>query len=239
MKSTRKASQPPAATPPPDRQKILLVDDHPFMRAGLAQLINKQADLVVCGEAGSPIEAAGVLAKTGVDLVLSDITMPGRSGLEFIKDLQAAHPGLPVLVVSMHDEMIYAERALRAGARGYIMKEAGGENLLAAIRQILAGQVYVSPKMSAKILDNLSAPKPRGSVSPIERLTNREFEVFQLIGHGKGTREIARQLGLSPKTVDVHRGHIKEKLALGDATALVRYAVRWVETQSHDPGRPA
>ena len=136
----------------------------------------------------------------------------------------------------MHDEAIYAERALRAGARGYIMKEAGGENLLAAIRQVLRGEVYVSPRMSARILDNLSSRRPRGSSSPIEKLTDREFEIFQLIGHGNSTRDIAEQLHLSPKTVDVHRSHIKEKLGLTDATALVRHAVRWVEASSTESG---
>lgn len=217
--------------PAPPRRRILLVDDHPFMRAGLAQLIDRQADLMVCGEAGNPAEAYQQLAKTKPDLVLTDLTMPGRSGLEFIKDLKATEPNLAVLVISMHDEVVYAERALRAGARGYIMKEAGGENLLAAIRQILSGAVYVSPKMSARILEGLSAAKPRGSSSPIEKLTDREFEVFQLIGQGKSTRDIAEQLHLSPKTVDVHRSNIKEKLELRDATALIRHAVRWVETQ--------
>jgi DNA-binding NarL/FixJ family response regulator len=152
--------------------------------------------------------------------------------------LKAAEPDLAVLVVSMHDEVVFAERALRAGARGYIMKEAGGENLLAAIRQVLRGEVYVSPRMSSRILNDLSARRPRGSTSPIERLTDREFEVFQLIGQGKSTRDIAEQLHLSSKTVDVHRSHIKEKLELKDATALIRHAVRWVETQSVEPSSP-
>ncbi len=217
-----------------DRKRILIVDDHPFMRAGLAQLIDKQPGMMVSGEAGDPAAAMKELEKGKVDLVLTDITMPGRSGIEFIKDLQAVYPELPILVVSMHDEVIYAERVLRAGARGYIMKEAGGENLLAALRRVLGGEVYVSPKMSARFLDNMSGRKPRGSTSPIEKLTDREFEVFQLIGQGKSTREIAKQLNLSSKTVDVHRGHIKEKLGLQDVTALVRHAVRWVETQSLD-----
>lgn len=235
MKSPRpsRSSRPaPAGAAAPVRRRVLIVDDHPFMRAGLAQLIDKQPDLIVCGEAGDPAAAFAELAQNPVDLVLSDITMPGRSGLEFIKDLQALHPRLAILVVSMHDEIIYAERVLRAGARGYIMKEAGGENLLAAVRQVLAGQVYVSPKMSVRILDAFSSQKPRGSSSPIETLTDREFEVFQLIGQGKSTRDIAQQLHLSPKTVDVHRGHIRAKLALKDTTALVRHAVRWVETQN-------
>jgi DNA-binding NarL/FixJ family response regulator len=233
MKSRAAKSAPssPPSTVTPARQCVLLVDDHPFMRAGLAQLIDRQADFMVCGEAGSPAEAFQVIAKTKPDLILTDLTMPGRSGLEFIKDLLAAEPKLAVLVVSMHDELVYAERALRAGARGYIMKEAGGENLLTAIRQVLRGEVYVSPRMSARILAAMSGTRPRGSSSPIEKLSDREFEVFQLIGQGKSTRDIAEQLHLSPKTVDVHRGHIKEKLELKDATALIRHAVRWVETQ--------
>ena len=225
--SAKGAKAVPAA---PARKKILLVDDHPFMRAGLAQLIDKQPDMIVAGEAGDDAAATRELAKTAVDLVLTDLTLPGRGGMELIKDLHATQPTLPILVVSMHDEVIYTERALRAGARGYIMKEAGGENLLAAIRQVMSGQVYVSPKMSARILDNMTARKPRGSNSPIEKLTDREFEIFQLIGQGKSTRDIAQQLNLSPKTVDVHRSHIKEKLELQDATALVRHAVRWIET---------
>jgi len=222
------AGSSPSASP---RRRLLVVDDHPFMRAGLAQLIDRQPDLQVAFEAGSPAEALKLLEKEKPDLVLSDITMPGRSGAEFIKDLHALHPGLPVLVISMHDETIYAERMLRAGARGYIMKEAGGEALLTAVRQVLSGQVYVSAKLSARLLENLSGGRPRGSNSPIAKLTDREFEVFQLIGQGKGTQEIAAQLHLSTKTVDVHRANIKGKLGIADGTALVRHAVRWVETQ--------
>jgi len=227
------SAQPPVeGRNPPRRRQILLVDDHPLMRAGLAQLINRQPDMAVCGEAGDPAAAGKELGRSKPDLILTDITMPGRGGFEFIKDLIASRPELLILVVSMHDEAIYAERALRAGARGYVMKEAGGENLLAAIRQVLNGQMYLSARMSARVLENLSVRRPRGSASPIENLTDREFEIFQLVGLGKSTRDIAGQLHLSPKTVDVHRGHIKEKLQLSDATALVRYAVRWVETQT-------
>ena len=235
-KANQKKTLPHEAPAPsePTRRRVLLVDDHPFMRAGLAQLIDRQADLAVCGEAGTPTEAMQAIAKSKPDLILTDLTMPGRSGLEFVKDLLASEPSLSVLVVSMHDEAVYAERALRAGARGYIMKEAGGEALLAAIRQVLGGAVYVSPRMSARILEGLSTRKPRGSSSPIEKLSDREFEVFQLIGQGKSTRDIADQLHLSSKTIDVHRSHIKEKLELKDATALIRHAVRWVETQKTD-----
>jgi DNA-binding NarL/FixJ family response regulator len=213
------------------RKKILLVDDHPMMRVGVTTLIKGEADLTVCCQASQAEEALNEIPKCSPDLVITDITMPGRGGLEFIKDVKSLYPDLPVLVVSMHDEMLHAERALRAGARGYLMKEAGGQKMLEAIRKVLDGQVYVSEKMSARILDNVSGWKPRGSSSPIEKLSDREFEVFQLIGQGKSTREIAKQLNLSPKTVEVHRGHIKKKLDLKDATSLVRHAVRWVETQ--------
>lgn len=217
------------------RKKILLVDDHPMLRAGLAALVNQQLDLAVCAEADEPGKALQAIPRVKPDLVVTDLTMPGRGGLEFIKDVQAMHPGLPMLVVSMHDEMLYAERALRAGARGYLMKEAGGEKLLLAIRQILGGQVYVSERMSASLFDSMTTRRPRGSSSPIEKLSDREFQVFQLIGQGRNTRDMARQLSLSPKTVDVHRANIKEKLGLPDGTALVRHAVRWVETQN-SPG---
>jgi DNA-binding NarL/FixJ family response regulator len=229
--SAKAAAEPATKANATSRKRLLLVDDHPMMRAGMAQLINKQPDIEVCCEAGNPAEALREITRGRPDLVVTDITMPGRSGVEFIKDLLAIHPGLPILAVSMHDELIYAERVLRAGARGYVMKEAGAEKLLLGIRQVLNGQVYVSERMSAKLLDSLTGRRPRGSNSPIEKLSDREFEVFQLIGQGKSTRDIAKQLGLSPKTVDVHRSHIKEKLELKDATSLVRHAVRWVETQ--------
>lgn len=229
----RTSASTPTPTPAPaqTRRRVLLVDDHPMMRAGLAHLIERQPDLTVCGEAANPVEAITVLPAANPEIVLADLTMPGRSGLEFVKDVLALTPTLPILIVSMHDEAVFAERALRAGARGYIMKEAGGEAVVAAIRQILRGEIYVSAAMSTRILEGLSSKKPRGSASPIEKLSDREFEVFQLIGQGKSTRDIATQLHLSTKTVDVHRSHLKEKLELKDSTSLIRYAVRWVETQ--------
>ncbi len=225
----------PSRMDSPTRKKILLVDDHPMMRTGVTTLINAERDLTVCCQASQAEEALLEIPQCSPDLVITDMTMPGRGGLEFLKDVKALYPNLPVLVVSMHDEMLHAERALRAGARGYLMKEAGGEKMLEAIRKVLAGQVYVSEKMAAKIVDVFSGRQPRGSHSPIEKLSDREFEVFQLIGQGKSTRDIAKQLNLSPKTVDVHRGHIKEKLALKNATSLIRHAVRWVETQKTEP----
>ncbi len=233
----KKAKVPSAPSrPAPVRRRIAIVDDHPFMRAGLAQLIGRQPDMEVAGEAGDPAEAIKAFARWAPDLVLADMTMPGRSGLEFIRDILAVYPGMAVLVFSMHDEAIYAERVLRAGGRGYIMKESGGENLLAAIRQVLRGEVYVSERMSLRILETFSGRLPRGSSSPIGKLTDREFEVFQLIGAGRSTKEIGVLLGLSSKTVDVHRGHIREKLGLKDTTALVRHAVRWVEAEG-GPGK--
>lgn len=213
----------------PMPKKILLVDDHPLMRAGIAQLVNQQADMTICAEAGDPGGALRELARTKVDLVLSDFTMPGRSGFEFIQDLQELDSNVAILIISMHDETIYAEQALRLGARGYIMKEASGETLLSAIRLLLSGKAYVSPAISTEILDNLANGKHRNSDSPFEKLTERESAVFRLIGEGKSTREIAERFHLSAKTVDVHRGHIKKKLELKDTTALVRYAVQWVE----------
>ena len=212
--------------------RILLVDDHPMTREGLAANIDRQPDLEVCGEASNPAEAISVLAKLAPDLMVTDMTMPGRSGLEFIKDVHAMQPELPILVLSMHDEMLYAERALRAGARGYLMKDAGSAKFLEVIRLVLSGQSYVSPQVSARLVDAMSGRRPRGSTSPIERLSDREFEVFRLLGSGKNTKEVAQALNLSPKTVDVHRGRIKEKLQLKDASSLIHHAVRWVETQA-------
>ena len=212
-------------------RRILIVDDHPMMRQGLAQLIADEPDLVVDGEADTAGEALDSVAARKPDLVLVDISLPDRNGLELIKDLHVMSPDVLILVVSMHDEALYAERVLRAGARGYIMKQEGGKKLMAAIRRVLGGQVYVSEKMSARILEIFSGRRPAATESLLERLSDREFEVFQHIGAGKGTREIAALLRLSVKTVEVHRANIKEKLRLKSATDLVRYAARWMEAQ--------
>lgn len=212
-------------------KRILIVDDHPMMRNGLAQLIGNEPDLKVCAEADTAGQAIDTVARQKFDLALLDISLPDKNGLELIKDLRALQPELPILVVSMHDEMIYAERVLRAGGRGYIMKQAGGEKFITAIRQVLAGQIYVSENMSARILEIFSGRQPEKTNSPVSRLSDREFEVFQLIGQGLGTRVIAEKLHLSVKTVEVHRANIKEKLGVKTATDLVRYAVRWVDSQ--------
>jgi len=218
-------------TSPKVKKRILIVDDHPMMREGLAQLIDHEIDLCVAGQSDTAAQALQSVGAILPDLALIDISLPDKNGLELIKDLQTLHPQLPILVVSMHDEALYAERVLRAGGRGYIMKQEGGKKLMEAIRQVLGGQIYVSEKMSAKILEIFSGRRPDAVKSSVESLSDREFEVFQLIGQGQGTRQIAQHLHLSIKTVEVHRANIKRKLELKNATDLVRYAVRWTEAQ--------
>jgi len=213
------------------RKQIFIVDDHPMMRQGLAQLIGAESDLAVCGEAENAGGALDALGKLKPDLVLADISLPDKNGLELIKDFQAIQPGLSVLVISLHDESLYAERVLRAGGRGYIMKQEGGKKLMLAIRQVLEGKIYVSEKMSANILEIFSGRRAGTEGSPLEKLSDREFEVFQLIGQGQGTKDIAEKLHLSVKTVDVHRANIKAKLKLNSMPELIRFAVRWSESQ--------
>jgi DNA-binding NarL/FixJ family response regulator len=219
------------------KQRILIVDDHPMMRQSLALLIDHEKDLATFGEASTASQALNLLVSRKPDLVIVDLSLPDRNGLELIKDILVFHPNLPVLVFSMHDETIYAERVLRAGGRGYIMKQEGGKKLMQAIRQVLSGQIYVSEKVSSKILEIFSGKHPDGGDSPVSRLSDREFEVFQMIGEGKGTREIAVALHLSVKTVEVHRSNIKRKLALKHAPELVRYAIRWLEARGPSSGR--
>jgi DNA-binding NarL/FixJ family response regulator len=220
----------PAKKTPPAK-RLLIVDDHPMMRNGLAQLIDSEGDLKVLAQADNARQAIEIVSKQKFDLALLDISLPDKNGLELMKDLRALQPELPILVVSMHDELVYAERVLRGGGRGYIMKQEGGEKFIRAIRQVLAGQIYVSDKMSSRILEIFSGRKNETESSPVGKLSDREFEVFQLIGQGVSTREIAEQLHLSVKTVEVHRANIKVKLALKTAIELVRYAVRWVDSQ--------
>lgn len=214
-----------------NRKRVLIVDDHPMMREGLAQLIEHEPDLCVCAQADTAGAALQAITTHAPELVLVDISLPDRSGLELIKDALVLHPELALLVVSMHDETLYAERVLRAGGRGYVMKQEGGKKLMQAIRQVLNGQIYVSEKMSARILEAFSGHRKESGQSPVERLSDREFEVFQLIGRGQGTRAIAQQLHLSVKTVEVHRANIKKKLELQSGTEVVRYAIRWVDAQ--------
>jgi DNA-binding NarL/FixJ family response regulator len=215
----------------PKKKRILIVDDHPMMREGLAQLIDHEPDLQTAAQADSGAHALELMAVELPDLLLLDISLPDKSGVELIKDIQTLYAALPILVVSMHDESLYAERVLRAGGRGYIMKQEGGKKLMRAIRQVLGGQIYVSERISAKILESFSGHRA-DSHSPVEKLSDREFEVFQLLGQGEGTRQIASRLHLSIKTVEVHRANIRKKLELATGAELVRYAIRWNEAQN-------
>jgi DNA-binding NarL/FixJ family response regulator len=219
-------------SPASAKSRVFLVDDHPIVVSGFTMMLGAQPDLEVCGTAPSAEAALDLIEAARPDLVITDLTLPGRGGLDLIKDLAALQPQLRILVVSMHDELLYAERALRAGARGYLMKEAGSEKLLAAIRRVLAGDVSVSERMQAKILDGMSGRRPRGGGSTVGKLSDREFEVFRLLGAGRTTKEIASQLNLSHKTVAVHRAHIKEKLGITSGTELTHHAVRWVEAEA-------
>jgi DNA-binding NarL/FixJ family response regulator len=212
-------------------KKILIVDDHPMRREGLRGTIMGESDLEICGEAENASQAMESIQTITPDLVLMDITLPGRSGLELIKDLRAIHPAVPILVLSMHDESLYAERVLRAGAEGYITKQQSPKVLISAIRQVLEGRSYVSNHVSEKIL-KLFSGRHVTTTSPLEMLTDREFEVFQLIGEGKATGEIATQLRMSTKTVAVHYANMRRKLKLGTYPDLIRLAVRLEETRN-------
>ncbi|KAB2641578.1 MAG: response regulator transcription factor [Verrucomicrobia bacterium] len=211
-------------------RKILLVDDHPLMTEGLRQLLDSQAGLSICGIASSAQQAIALVESTAPDLVITDLTLPGRNGLELIKDLSSTHPELPIIVLSMHDELLYAERVLRAGGRGFVTKNSPTERIIEAINCVLGGGVFASAAVTKHLLQAMlpgkSSAKP---CFPLERLTDREIEVFELIGHAKGNHDISSQLGISPRTVDVHRAHIREKLGLEDGSALTRHAIRWVE----------
>ena len=216
------------------KSRLLLVDDHPVVLEGFKLMLNAQPDLEVCATATNTADAFGAVAREHPDLVLTDLNMPGRGGLDLIKDLVAIDPDLKVLVCSMHDEMLYAERALRAGAKGYLTKDTPGPVMLAAIRRVLDGGIYLSERLAARVLDAFAGARPRGSSSPLEKLSDREFEVFRLFGDGRTAKEIAGQLNLSPKTVSVHRDHIKEKMEFATSAEMIRQAVRWVETQQLD-----
>lgn len=216
----------------PAKARILLVDDHRVMLEGYQFMLNAQPDMHVCGTAASASEAMAAIEREKPDIVVTDLTMTGRGGLDLIKDVLALFPDMKILVCSMHDEMLYAERALQAGAKGYVMKDADGPTFLGAVRSVLAGHRHMSPRLAAKVLESFGSASPRGSRSPIEKLSDREFEVFRLFGEGKTAKEIAAQLNLSPKTVSVHRDHIKEKLGFSTSAEMIRQAVRHVESQA-------
>jgi len=209
------------------KASVVLVEDHPMFRERLAELINKEPDLEVCGEADNIRDGFDLITQRGAQVAIIDISLQGASGLELLKNLKAASVTIPVLILSMHDESLYAERALRAGARGYITKNEASAKVMTALRQVLAGEIYVGTKTATKILGNLSQASQGGS--GVERLTDRELEVFEKIGRGRTTREISIQLGVGAATVETHRSRIKEKLQLENGAQLQREALRWVQ----------
>lgn len=222
-------TQKPKRAKPAGRARILLVDDHPVVRDGLAEMINRQPGLRICGEAEDRARALTAIETCQPDLAIIDLALKGSSGIELIKDIRARYPELLVLVVSMHDEMVYAERALRAGASGYVNKHEAATKIVAAIQRVLKGGIYLSDRMTAQIAAKLAG---RAQGAPTEGLADRELQVFELIGKGFSTREIAGQLHLSDSTVETYRARIKEKLRLKDANELLRSAILWNRGQA-------
>ncbi len=210
------------------KRKVLVVDDHPIVRQGLAQMINREPDLSVCGDAADMQNAVQLIEALNPDILIVDISLNGPDGLDLLKHIRTQDPSLPVLILSMHDEAIYAERALRAGANGYIMKQEATDNVLDALRRILNREVYVSPRIANKMLQQFVGGNGTAkSHSSVDDLSDRELEVLRLIGAGHGTRQIAEQLHLSVKTVETYQAHLKEKLVLRNSRELVQYATRW------------
>lgn len=215
------------------KSRLLIVDDHPVMRQGLAQLLSHEGDLSVCGQAANASQGLTSARSLEPDLAIVDLSLKGSSGLDLVKDLRAFLPKMPVLVLSMHDETIYAERTLRAGARGYVMKQEATENIIAAVRRLLAGGFYVSESMNARMVHRFAAGKNGADTgqSIVDSLSDRELQVLQHLGKGRSTRLIAGELCISIKTVETHRAHLKEKLQLSNAPELVRFAIEWVHGQ--------
>ncbi len=211
------------------KTNIFIVDDHPIVRQGLAQLISQEPDLTVCGEAEDAEAALEAIGRLRPQLAIVDISLRQGNGIELVKDLKARQAAVSVIVLSMHDEALYAERVLRAGAKGYLMKQEATGKVVAAIRKVLNGGIYLSPEMEARMLKKFLGETPCREGSPVERLSDRELEVLQAIGQGRGTREIAASLHLSVKTIEAYREHLKAKLQLKNARELVRYAIQWVQ----------
>jgi DNA-binding NarL/FixJ family response regulator len=214
-----------------EKKRIFLVDDHAVLREGLAELINHSADLAVCGTASSSEEALARIPEARPDLVVVDLALPETGGMELLRLLKLRHPTLPALVLSMHDESVYAERTLRAGAKGYIMKHEAITEVQAAIRRVLEGGLYLSRRVSDRLVQTAVQARPGRDSQPINGLSDREFEVLEMIGLGQGTSEIARNLHLSVKTIETYQAKLKEKLDLPDAAKLYQYARRWIENR--------
>jgi DNA-binding NarL/FixJ family response regulator len=214
------------------RRRIFIVDDHPLVREGLANLINQQPDLVVCGQAEDAAQTLAGIGANRAELALIDISLKTASGLELVKDLKIHHPDVALIVLSMHDEMLYAERALRAGARGYVMKRETTKEVLTAIRRVLQGDVYVSERVVNLMARRLGSPRKASATTPVEQLSDRELEIFRLLGQGRTTSQIAVDLHLSLKTVQAYCARAKDKFGVDSLTELLRAAIRW-EDASH------
>jgi DNA-binding NarL/FixJ family response regulator len=221
----------PETTPVSNKLKVLLVDDHPITRQGMKALVNQQSNLEVVGEADNAPYAIELVSKLQPDLAIVDIALKTTNGIELTKNIKVQAPNLPVLIVSMHDEGLYAERALRAGAMGYLMKQEASEKIVAAITRLLQGEIYLSDKIKEKMLHRFVNKKGDNMVFSIDTLSDREMEVFQLIGNGYSTRQIAQKLNLSSKTIDSYREHLKLKLQLEAGKDLVRYAIQWMKSE--------
>ncbi len=218
--------------PMSNRPRLVIVDDHPTMREGIVRVLEREPDLLVCGATGSARQALELIESSKPDLVLLDISLGKENGIELIKDLRRRFPEVRVLVHSMHENSVYASRALRAGAKGYVTKSEPPENLLRAIREVLSGEIYLNPALTKEILHTLAADDHQQNASPFGVLSDREFEVFEMMGQGLVTKEIAAALHLSHKTVQAHRDHIREKMGFKDAASLLRFSIRWAEAQS-------
>ena len=230
MKRVRSTNKNPKCDVP-DAKRIVIVDDHPLFRKGLEQLIHSDGAFAVCGEASNASEAMDVIRKLDPDLAIVDVSLPGANGIELIKNIRAEFPKLPILVLSMHDESLYALRALRAGAEGYVMKHEAMANVVQAVREVFNGRPYLSPAMAAQVITRYAQRLPEGETDPVNRLSDRELEILELIGKGNEVRQIAKLLHLSPKTVETHRAQIKEKLNLASAHQVGRFAVQWVDAR--------
>lgn len=221
-------SAPIAEPAPAHRKKVLIVDDHPVFRRGIAALISEQPDLAVCAEAENAITALEAMRQLHPDVVLMDINMPGTNGIELIKMALAEQPKLLILILSMHSESLYALRSLRAGAKGYVMKAEALESVVTALRKVLNNGIYVSPRFTERLIFKAIRSEDAGLGSPVDKLSDRELEVLQLMGRGFGTRDSATALNLSIKTIETHRAHIKEKLGFKDPGEMTRFAIDWL-----------
>ena len=215
----------------PEAKRIVIVDDHPLFRKGLQELIHSDGNFAVCGEASNASEGIEVIRKLAPDLAIVDLSLPGANGIELIKNVRAEFPKVPILVLSMHDESLYALRALRAGAEGYVMKHEAMANVIQAIHEVFNGRPYLSPAMAAQVITKFAHHDAEGETDAVARLSDRELEILELIGKGHEVRQIAKLLHISPKTVETHRAHIKDKLDLKNSREVARFALQWLNAR--------